>query len=167
MTEQHEKITFKSLLNPITLLTGIIMLVGLILISMVIFFLGRDPMVTAGSTPEITMIPAPTLTPRIEQPTAEPSPTATSVFFLPEGVIGIGAYVQVSGTAGAGLRMRAQPGLDGALNFTAMDSEVFLVIDGPVEADGYTWWHLEAPYDQQRNGWSAGEFLTAIIEDVD
>jgi hypothetical protein len=84
---------------------------------------------------------------------------------LPDGVIGVGAYVQVAGTQGAGLRMRSAPGLDGEVNFTALDAEVFLVIDGPVEADGYIWWHLEAPYDQSRNGWSAGDFLTPIEEE--
>jgi len=63
--------------------------------------------------------------------------------------------------------MRGAPGLDGTVNFTAMDSEAFLVIDGPVEADGYIWWHLEAPYDQTRNGWSAGDFLTPIEEDIE
>jgi hypothetical protein len=52
--------------------------------------------------------------------------------------------------------------LSGTVNFTALDAEAFLVIDGPVEADGYTWWHLEAPYDQTRNGWSAGDFLTPL-----
>lgn len=166
MSKQPEKITLKSLLNPVTLLTGLIMLAGLITMGVVIVFLGRNPIVTSSVTPEVTMIPAPTVTPIVELPTQIPSPTPTTGFFLPEGVIGVGAYVQVSGTSGAGLRMRAKPGLDGALNFTAMDSEVFLVIDGPVDADGYTWWHLEAPYDQERNGWSAGEFLTAIIEEV-
>ena len=115
--------------------------------------------------PAITMIPAPSLTPRPVQPSATPAPTATTVFFLPEGVIGVGAYIQVGGTQGAGLRMRAQPGLDGEVKFTALDSEVFLVIDGPVEEDGYQWWQLEAPYDATRSGWSAGDFLRPIEEE--
>ena len=79
----------------------------------------------------------------------------------------MGGYVQVVGTAGAGLRMRSEPGLSGSINFTAMDAEVFLVIDGPIEADGYTWWKLEAPYDQTRTGWSAGDFLSIISEESD
>jgi hypothetical protein len=114
---------------------------------------------------ELTKVSAFTPTSRIVSPTSTPSPTPTSIFFLPEGVIGVGAYVQVSGTEGAGLRMRADPGLGTAIKFTALDSEVFLVIDGPIEDDGYTWWHLEAPYDQTRNGWSAGDFLTPIEEE--
>jgi hypothetical protein len=55
--------------------------------------------------------------------------------------------------------------LNSAIRFSALESEVFLVIDGPIVSDGYTWWHLEAPYDQARNGWSAGDFLTPIQEE--
>ncbi len=161
------KFSLKALWNPVTLLTSIILIAGLVLAAMAVIFLGRNQTPAANATPIVTIIPAPTLTPSPVPPTMVPSPTPTTIFFLPEGVIGVGAYVQVSGTDGAGLRMRSEPGLASQVNFTAMDSEVFLVIDGPVEVDGYTWWHLEAPYDQTRNGWSAGDFLTTIEEDVD
>lgn len=162
-----EKPAIKSILNPVTLLTSSILLVGFVLTGLVIILLGRNSAPASGVTPEITIIAAPTLTPTSIDPTRTPTPTATSIFFLPEGTIGIGAYVQVTGTQGAGLRMRAEPGLAGSVNFTALDSEAFLVIDGPVEADGYVWWHLEAPYDQTRNGWSAGDFLSPIEEVTD
>lgn len=146
-------------------MTGVIILIGLILVSLIIIFLGRNLEVSGAVTPAVTVIAAPTLTPKSLQATLIPSATPTSIFFLPEGVIGVGAYVQVTGTEGAGLRMRSEPGLDSTVNFTALDAEVFLVIDGPIDADGYTWWYLEAPYDQTRNGWSAGDFLTAIEEE--
>lgn len=158
------KINFKSFLNPITLLTTLILLAGLILAAVAALTLGRTRTVDGVETPVVTKVAAPTQTPE-PLPTVIASPTPTSVFFLPDGVIGIGAYVTVTGTSGAGLRMRAEPGLSGTVNFTALDSEVFLVIDGPVEADGYTWWHLEAPYDQTRNGWSAGDFLIPLEEE--
>ncbi|MFW5713866.1 MAG: hypothetical protein ACOCYU_04270 [Brevefilum sp.] len=164
MSRQTGETPLNSFLNPITLVTGVILLVGMILAGAAVLFLARVPVITSDATPVITMIPAPSLTPKLIQPSTTPAPTATTVFFLPEGVIGVGAYVQVSGTEGAGLRMRAEPGLDGAVNFTALDAEVFLVIDGPAEEDGYQWWHLEAPYDENRNGWSAGDFLTPIEE---
>ena len=165
MSDHHRKNALTSIFNPVTLITGAILLVGLILVGMAVVFLARSPAPTSGVTPVMTILPAPSLTPEPLQPSATPSPTPTTVFFLPEGVIGVGAYVQVSGTQGAGLRMRAEPGLDGAIEFTALDSEVFLVIDGPVEEDGYQWWHLEAPYDATRNGWSAGDFLTPIEQE--
>jgi hypothetical protein len=165
MAKTPEKITFKTFLNPITLIITLILLVGLILAGLAALLLGHQPAASGALVPDVTRIAAPTQTPSSAEPTPFPTPTATSVFFLPEGVVGVGAYVQVAGTQGAGLRMRSDPGLDGEVNFTALDSEVFLVIDGPVEADGYTWWHLEAPYDQNRNGWSAGDFLTPIEEE--
>ncbi len=159
------KFSLKTLLNPVTLVMTAVILVGLILVGLAILFLARSPAPVGGAKPVITMIAAPSLTPKPIEPSPTPSPTPTSIFFLPEGVIGVGAYVQVSGTEGAGLRMRAEPGLDGSVEFSALDSEVFLVIDGPVTEDGYQWWHLEAPYDATRNGWSAGEFLTPIEQE--
>lgn len=165
MNRQPQQQRLKKFVNPVTLITGIILLAGMVLVGLAVLFLGRDLQPMTVTTPEITKIAAPTLTPVSTAQPPTPTPTATSIFFLPEGVIGVGAYVQVTGTGGAGLRMRAEPGLAGEVNFTALDAEVFLVIDGPVEADGYTWWLLEAPYDASRSGWSAGDFLTPIEEE--
>lgn len=165
MAEKSVKTSIKDIFNPVTLITALILLIGLVLMGLVVLFLGHNPKSKPGLVPELTLIPAPTLTPKVTEPTLMPSPTPTSIYFLPEGVIGVGIYVQVTGTEGSGLRMRSQAGLNGAVNFTAMDSEVFLVIDGPITADGHTWWHLEAPYDQARNGWSAADFLTPIKDD--
>jgi hypothetical protein len=156
---------WKKFFSPLTIITSAVLVVMMVILVVIILFLGRKPAQTSAILPQVTKIAAPTLTPKPLESTGIPSPTATSIFFLPEGVIGIGGYVQVIGTGGAGLRMRAIPGLDGDIQFTALDSEVFLVIDGPVEADGYQWWHLEAPYDQTRNGWSAGDFLTPLQEE--
>jgi hypothetical protein len=160
-----DKKSVKVLSNPITVVTALVLLVGFILAALALLFLGRDPVPAGEVTPVMTKIAAPTLTSKPPEPTPLPSSTPTSIFFLPEGVIGIGAYVQVTGTNGAGLRMRSEPNLESEINFTALDAEVFLVIDGPEEADGYTWWHLEAPYDQTRNGWSVGDYLTPIEEE--
>ncbi len=165
MADQPRKPSITKVLNPITLLTSLILLIGLVLMGIVILFFGRNLQPKEGLTPEITMISAPTTTPKAAIPTVMPSPTPTSIYFLPEGVLGVGIYAQVTGTGGAGLRMRSEPGLNGAINFSAMDSEVFLVIDGPVDADDHIWWHLEAPYDKNRNGWSAADFLVPIKDE--
>jgi len=161
MSGKRKEITSRLLFNPVTLVTTFILLTGMVVTGLVVLFLGRDPTPDGVTTPVVTKITALTLTPKPLDPTTSPSPTSTAVN-IPEGVIGIGIYVQVVGTEGAGLRMRSEPGLDGDVNFTALDSEVFLVIGGPVEADGYTWWQLEAPYDATRSGWSAGDFLSTI-----
>lgn len=165
MTKISKLSSWKDFFSPITIITSVVLVVVMVILALIILFLGRSPAQSSAVLPQITKIAAPTLTPKPLEPTGISSPTPTSIFFLPEGVIGIGGYVQVIGTGGSGLRMRAEPGLDGDIQFTALDSEVFLVIDGPVEVDGYQWWHLEAPYDQTRNGWSAGDFLTPIQEE--
>lgn len=110
----------------------------------------------------ITVIPAPTSTPNIgltivPTPTIEITITPTNNYkFL------IGDYVQISGTSGDGLRLRSNPGINTSVNFIGMDSEVFEIKDGPINQDGYTWWHLQAPYDKNRNGWAVDEFLQLV-----
>ena len=46
--------------------------------------------------------------------------------------------------------------------FLGYDAEVFVVKDGPRQADGYTWYYLVAPYDDTRAGWAASNFLNII-----
>ena len=80
----------------------------------------------------------------------------------PGGELAIGAYVQVAGTGGDGLRMRDQPGLNGDILLVASEAEVFEVDDGPVEMDGYVWWHLKGPFDPARQGWAVASFLGIV-----
>lgn len=107
---------------------------------------------------DLTVIPAPTSTSSAPATaTVDPfAPTAT-----PTG-IAVGSYVQISGTEGQGLRIRSDPSLSGNPEFLGYDSEVFIVQDGPREADGFVWWYLVAPYDETRVGWAAADFLTYI-----
>ena len=81
---------------------------------------------------------------------------------LAANTIGIGGYVQITGTEGQGLRIRLSAGLNAETVFRGEESEVFLVKDGPQIADGYTWWYLVAPYDETRAGWSAADFLAVV-----
>ena len=107
---------------------------------------------------DVTVIPPPTGTSGAPPtPTIDPFATPTA----PAG-IAVGNYVQINGTEGQGLRIRAQPGLAGEFQFLAYDSEVFVIQDGPREVDGYVWWYLTAPYDDARVGWAAADFLTYI-----
>ena len=109
---------------------------------------------------DLTVIPAPTGTSGAPPtPTIDPFASPTS----PAG-IAIGNYVQITGTEGQGLRIRAEPGLGGEFQFLAYDAEVFVVQDGPREVDGYVWWYLTAPYDETRVGWAAADFLTYVPE---
>lgn len=109
---------------------------------------------------DLTMIPAPTHTPDVTPiPTTDPNLVTPT---LAPDTIGVGAYVQISGTEGEGLRIRSAPGLTGDTVFFGGESEVFVVRDGPQTADGYTWWYLVAPYDETRAGWAAADFLVIV-----
>jgi hypothetical protein len=113
---------------------------------------------TQGFVPaDLTIIAPPTAT---VNPTATSTPSGTVT--PPPGQIGVGGYVQITGTEGQGLRIRSAPGLNSDTVFRGDESETFQVKDGPQTADGYTWWYLVAPYDSTRAGWAAADFLTVV-----
>lgn len=152
--------TFRQLFNRWVII-GALVFAGLLLLITAIAIGLTTPRqtTTVGFVPaDVTVIPAPTSTSSAPPtPTIDPfapSPTATGL--VP------GNYVQITGTAGQGLRIRAAPGLDGEFVFLGFDSEVFLIQDGPREVDGYTWWYLVAPYDENRAGWAAADYLSFI-----
>jgi hypothetical protein len=112
----------------------------------------------------MTIIAASTSTPGAGTdfiPSSIPPPPTVTPTLLP-GAIGVGAFVQISGTEGQGLRLRGAPGLGNDQLFLGYDSEVYQVVDGPVEADGHTWWKLTAPYDATRTGWAVQDYLAFI-----
>lgn len=115
------------------------------------------------STPVMTLIAAPTST---QTPTVAPvslTPTVTPTLDLsPDGGIQVGAYVQITGTGGDGLRLREGPGTDFKQIFLGREAEIFLVKDGPREGSGYTWFYLVAPYDTSRSGWAVANFLQVV-----
>ncbi len=97
------------------------------------------------------------------QPTTPPEPTA---ILPPEATapsvgipISVGAQVRVEGTEGAGLAVRQGPGTDYTYFFVADDQDVFTVQDGPRSGDGYNWWYVVDPNDENRAGWAVDLFL--------
>jgi hypothetical protein len=115
-------------------------------------------MVTAA----LTVIPSShhTQTPVATEKPPEENNSATST--LEPGTIGLGAFVQVSGTGGDGLRLRKGPGLNNEMQFLGLEGELFQVGDGPVDADGYIWWFVVGSYDETRQGWAAADFLALV-----
>lgn len=119
---------------------------------------------TTLPTAALVVLPAPTLTatPTPLLPTATPT-LPPDIPPSPEpGVFQVGSLVQISHTGGLGLRLRAAPGLDSEVRYVGLESEVFRIQDGPVEADGFTWWYLVALYDPERQGWGAANYLTLV-----
>ena len=107
---------------------------------------------------EIAIIAAPTVTPSPEyDPTALPDESQIS-----RGGISAGMVVQISGTSGAGLRLRSEPGTTSDVRFIGMDAEVFEIRDGPQDQDDIVWWYLVSPYDETRSGWAASNYLSVV-----
>lgn len=88
----------------------------------------------------------------------KPTPTPTPK----PGEITINSVVQVNGTEGTGLRFRQNPSLGSTELFMGFDTEAFDVLDGPRQADGYTWYFLAAVNDANRKGWAVSQFLKVI-----
>ncbi|MDP3185902.1 MAG: hypothetical protein Q8M58_11555 [Anaerolineales bacterium] len=170
----------KNILN-IKVILGALILASLLLCATLVYILWAgqaahlaDPSAVASgqallpASAALTLIPAPTSTPRYAAPTptlAPPLPAASPFVVTPTplpGTFTVGAYVQISGTEGQGLRLRARPGLNSQPLFLGYDSEAFLVTNGPQQADGHTWWYLTAPYDQTRSGWAVQDYLSVI-----
>jgi hypothetical protein len=114
-------------------------------------------------TAALTVIPAPTITP-IQAVITEETGFDTEIPQTTPGLISLDAFVKVSGTGGAGLRLRSSPGLQGTPQYLGLEDEIFKVESGPEEADGYTWWYLVAPFESNRKGWAAANYLEIVQE---
>lgn len=114
-------------------------------------FVVLTPAAPAEPTATLVLVAAPT----VEQTPTIPPPQA-------EGVIQIGALVQVANTGGDPLRLRLEPGLSTDVNYFALEFEVLQVQDGPREANGFVWWYLVAQADATKNGWGAENWLQVV-----
>lgn len=153
----------------LTLMTCLTALFVMVLLAVLLVFLiqvsfpvtPRSPLVTQI----LTIIPAPSVTIPVSVPTIASTDNVTVVPTpLPSGQMGVGAYVQISGTGGDGLRLRSGPGTTYTPLFLGRESEVFKVTDGPKEGNGFTWWFVVAPYDENRKGWAVQNYLSVISE---
>ena len=147
----------RSLVNIWTV-TGALLVAGCLVLATLVLIGWTRPRApgSLGFVPaDLTVIPPSTATP-------SPAPTATAGTASEQGKIGVGGYVQITGTEGAGLRIRSAPGLNSDTVFRGEEAETFKVQEGPKEADGHTWWYLVAPYDQTRAGWAAADFLAVV-----
>ncbi|GMR11156.1 MAG: hypothetical protein BMS9Abin28_1982 [Anaerolineae bacterium] len=118
----------------------------------------------ASLSPVLTVIPLPTATaPVIFTPTAPllPTLTRTPPPDAPKQFT-TGQLVEVFGTEGEGLRIRENPNLAADILMLGLENEVFEVVEGPRESDGYTWWRLANPFDPTKQGWAADQFLRSL-----
>ena len=113
---------------------------------------------------------APSATVSLLTPTDAITPTSTVVLTVgtplattPPTEIRPGALVVVTGTQGAGLRLRELATTSSAVVVTVREDTVLTVLEGPSEADGYTWWQVRTPDGEE--GWGAADWLVLKTED--
>jgi hypothetical protein len=155
----------RNLLNIKVIIGAIIFAVGIFAVFMIILWSAKaDSITQVPATAILHVIEAATETPLAHRATQTPVPTPTSAeqVPLPSGDIAIGDYVQVSGTGGDGLRLHSEAGVSSDVRYIAIEAEVFLVKDGPIVADGYTWWRLQDPYTENAVGWGVGNYLVIV-----
>jgi hypothetical protein len=114
------------------------------------------------AAPVVTLIARPSPTEMVPpSPTALPAETPQPAAAPDSGTgrVEVGLVVEVYGTEGDGLRLRADPGTGGTIQLLAGETEVFVVQDGPVEADGRSWFYLVSPSDASRAGWAVSDYL--------
>jgi hypothetical protein len=119
------------------------------------------PTYTAGATSTLTPIPA--------TPTETVTPTATVELPIggteepsPPTEIGPGVTVVVQGTLGTGLNLREEPRRQGRLVGNAKEGTELIVVEGPQDGDGYTWWKVRTP--DGKEGWGAANWLVLKAE---
>ena len=126
-----------------------------------IYFLPAPAGVGVVPTTSIFVIDGPTAT--IPAPTATNLPPATATpEIITDTGIKVGSLVQIAGTDGEGLNLRSEPSTSSSIQFLGYDLELFEVVDGPIEAEGYWWWYLQTPVEHTRSGWAVEEYLDII-----
>jgi hypothetical protein len=143
----------------------IILCVGLILIVRAIRGGGGTQDVPTALPADVTAGVEPSATfPLVGAPTAVLTPTATAELpgaateapaAQPTGIV-IGSKVVVQGTR-IGLNVRAEPSTGAKRVGGAKDGDVLVVIDGPQQAGGLTWWKVRTL--DGKEGWAAGQYL--------
>jgi len=154
----------------LTILVAIVILlcVGLVLIIKAIRNGGDEetPVPSATFTAEV----APSATISLLEPTDGEPPTATVI--LPVSTppvtalpteIRPGALVVVTNTGAGGLNLRESATTRSKAVDQVADGTVLTVLEGPQQADSYTWWKVRTP--EGTEGWAAADWLVLKTED--
>jgi hypothetical protein len=155
----------RNLLNFKVILGAIIFAVGVFAVLVGILWSAKAKSISqVPATAILNIIEAPTETPLapITTPTPVVSPSPSQQVPPASGDITVGDFVQVSGTGGTGLRLHKTAGVSSEVDYVAIEAEVFLVKDGPLDADGYVWWLLQDPFTDNVVGWGAANYLAVV-----
>jgi hypothetical protein len=131
----------------------------------------KPQVVVLTAPPEPTRTPQPaivgTIAPRSDDDSraipnfALEGPTLPPVFLSPTpDIISIGRQVAVINVGENGLNVRAAPGIENALVFTAAEESVLEILAGPESTrnDGFTWWRVRDLFSGQE-GWAVQLYM--------
>jgi hypothetical protein len=131
---------------------------GIVLAVVAFFFMMRlrsQPATAQAPTSGLPLIAAtrpPTRTPIFPTPTATPTE--------PPAVLQVGAQAQVINVEGSVLRGRQQPSLKATATAAFKSGDRVRIREGPVDADGFTWWKIEG---ESGTGWSAQQSKEGVV----
>jgi|HigsolmetaAR201D_1030396.scaffolds.fasta_scaffold22270_2 Bacterial SH3 domain. len=134
---------------------GLLALCAVILFAFTFWGRGDDP--TARATDSIpTAVVQEVIPTRIPRaPTATPEPVVEPT--APLEIERIAVVVNLNGDP---LRVRAEAGTSSAIVARIPEGSEVKLLEGPTEADGYTWWKVEA---EQGTGWVAERSQEGVL----
>lgn len=104
-----------------------------------------------------TFTPGATATPRATATTEAAAASETPTAVAPATELAVGVTAEVANTDNLGLRLRSGPGLNFTTALILADGTRVEILDGPREADDFTWWQVET--ETGTVGWAAADFL--------
>lgn len=154
----------------LAILVGIIIILCVALILIVKAIRNKDGEGTPTVQPTATVSVAATSTLALFVPTEPPAATPTDTVALPIDTptaavyteIAPGATVVVQNTGSGGLNLRQEPSTAAQRLGNVKDGAELVVVEGPEEASGYTWWKVRAADGTE--GWAAANWLILKTE---
>lgn len=93
-------------------------------------------------------------------------PTLAPVLFTPTPQpITVGSAVVVTGVGNQALNIRDRAGTLGTnVLFRLDDGTRLIVVDGPTQADGFTWWQVQDVNNASQTGWAVANYLDVAVD---
>lgn len=126
-----------------------------------------DPTALVSQSIAAGITPAPSLDPIVNRPQVSfemsgPALPTPSFSPTPE-VVAIGKTIVVVDVGDQQLNVRDNAGVSGTtVIFRAPEQSQFVIVEGPTQADGLTWWRIQDPNNPTRTGWAASNYLQAL-----
>ncbi len=92
-------------------------------------------------------------------------PTLPPVLFTPTPLpITLGSTITVRGVSEQQLNVRDSAGVQGTtVLFRSPEGTNFTVVDGPSQADGFTWWKIQNVANPSQSGWAVANYLQVVV----